>query len=412
METILKAYKYRLYPNKTEEISLRKHIGCARFIYNWGLDKKSKAYKEQNINLSRFDLQKEIPILKKNEDTAWLSEVNAQSLQASLEHLDKAYRRFFKMKKGFPKFKSKHGSKQSYHIPQYVSVDWENGRIHLAKTGDVKIKVDRQAEGKIKSATITLTSTGKFFVSILVDTGEAEPKHLPVNKETSVGIDLGLNHFAVLSNGEKIKAPKPLGKYQKRLKWLQNRASKKVKGSNNRRKANKKVAVLHEKISNIREDFLHKISTRIIRENQTVCLEDLNVKGMMQNHKLAKAISDVSWSRFVNMLEYKARWKGGNVLKIGRFDPSSKICSQCGHIYRELKLYERSWKCSECCITHDRDVNAAINIRDLALFKCNNIGEDLPEFKPVENEVNTSGRKIRSKPCSLKQENQGSKKLG
>jgi putative transposase len=408
MATILKAYKYRMYPNKMEEELLRKHIGCNRWVYNWALDKKTKAYKEQQISLSRFDIQKELPSLKQQPETSWLGEVNAQSLQATLEHLDRAYRRFFKMKQGFPKFKSKHGSKQSFRIPQYVSVDWEKSRIHLAKTGDVKIRIDRKATGIIKSATITLTSTGKWFVSVLVDTGMEEPNPHPITKENAVGIDLGINHFAVLSTGEKIKAPKPLARYQRRLKWLQSRASKKVKGSNNRRKANKRVARQYERISNIRRDFLHKVSTRIIRENQTVCLEDLNVQGMMQNHKLAKSISDVSWSEFVGMLEYKARWTGGNILKIGRFDPSSKLCNKCGHVNSELTLKDRSWKCPKCCTIHDRDSNASINIRDFALMKTTNIGEELPDLKPVENRANTSSRKVGSKPRSVKQETQTS----
>ena len=337
-------------------------------------------------------------------------------MQASLEHLDKVYRNFFKAKLGFPKFKSKHGSRQSFHIPQYVSVDWETSRIHLAKTGDVKIRVDRKAEGKIKSATVSLAPTGKWFVSVLVDTRMREPKPSPIREETTVGVDLGLNHFAVLSNGEKIKAPKPLAKHQGHLKRLQRQASKKGKGSNNRRQANKRVAIEHERIANVRSDFLHKLSSRIIRENQAVCLEDLNVQGMMRNHSLAKSIGDASWSRFVSMLEYKARWNGRSVLKIGRFDPSSKLCEKCGHINSDLKLSDRSWMCPECGTMHDRDINAAKNIRDFALMnaitKAKTIGEELPESKPVENRVNTNGRKTVGKPCSVKQETRPSLVVG
>ena len=413
METILKAYKYRMYPNKGEAELLRKNIGCNRWIWNWALEKKTRTYQEQKSNVSRYDLQKELPILKKQPETSWLGEVNAQSLQASLEHLDKAYRRFFKMKHGFPRFKSRHGSKQSFHVPQYVSVDWGKNRIHIAKAGDIRISVDRKAKGEIKSATVSLTPTGKFFVSILVDTGIREPKPLPVNEKTAVGIDLGLNHFAVLSTGEKIKAPKPLLKYQKRLKWLQSRASKKVKKSNNRSKANRKTAVQYERITNTRNDFLHKLSAKVIRENQTVCLEDLNVQGMMRNHCLARSISDAGWARFVGMLEYKARWGGRNILKIGRFDPSSKVCSKCGYIKGDLTLSDRTWICPKCCTMHDRDINAAINIRDFALLKMKEkIGEGLPESKPVENRVSTSGRKARGKLCSMKQETQPSLVVG
>lgn len=413
MATIIKAYRYRMYPNKAEEVILRRHIGCSRWVYNWALEKKTMAYKERQVSLSRFDIQKELPGLKRQPETAWLGEVNAQSLQASLEHLDKAYRRFFKTRQGFPRFKSKHASRQSFSIPQYVSVDWERSRIHLAKTGDVKIVVDRKAEGIIKSATISLTSTGKWFVAVLADTGLDEPKPLPIKRETTVGVDLGLDHFAVLSTGEKIKAPKPLSKHQHRMRWIQSRASRKIKGSSNRRKANKKIAVLHERITNIRKDFLHKLSTRITSENQTVCLEDLNVQGMMRNHRLARSIGDAAWLEFVGMLEYKARWAGGNVLKIGRFDPSSKLCSACGHVNDDLKLSDRSWTCHKCCIMHDRDRNAAVNIKDFALMKVKEkIGEELPDFKPVENRANTSGRKTGGKPRSAKQETQPSLVVG
>jgi len=330
-----------------------------------------------------------------------------------LEHLDRAYRRFFKTKQGFPKFKSKHASKQSFRIPQYVSVDWGSSRVHLARIGDVKIKVDRVARGKIKSGTVTVTSSGKYFISILVDTGVEEPVPAPVEKTTAVGIDLGLNHFAVLSNGEKIKSPKPMLKHHKRLEQLQKVASQKVKGSNNRKKANKKVAIQHERIANIRNDFLHKVSAKIVRENQTVCLEDLNVQGMMKNHKLARSISDASWSKFVGMLEYKAKWNGVNVLKIGRFDPSSKLCSVCGSMHSGLVLSERTWTCKKCCTMHDRDTNAAINIKDFALMKIKeNIGEELPDFKPVESRVNTTGRKTGGKLGSRKQETQPSLVVG
>ena len=416
MTTIIKAYRYRMYPNSAEAEMIRKNVGCSRWVYNWGLAKKTKAYKENGISISRFDLQRELPVLKKQEDTKWLDEVNAQSLQASLEHLDKAYRSFFKGLGGFPKFKSKHGSKMSFHVPQYVSVDWDRSRIHLAKIGDVKIRIDRRIKGTIKSATVTVTPSGKYFVSVLADTKIEEPKLSPIASETAVGIDLGISHFAVLSSGEKVESPKPLRKYSKRLKMLQKKASKKVKRSNNRRKANKKVAIQHERIANIRNDFLHKLSSRIIRENQTVCLETLNVQGMMRNHKLSRAISDEGWTRFVSMLEYKAKWNGRNVLRIGRFDPSSKMCSGCGHVQDDLKLSDRSWTCPKCGIIHDRDVNVAINIMDFALMntkemnetnETKTIGGELPESKPVESRTYTS-RKNGSKFSSVKRETQTS----
>ena len=388
---------------------LSKHFGCARWIYNHCLDRKITAWKENGVSLSRFDLQKELPELKKNPETEWLSEVNSQSLQSSIEHLDKAYRRFFRIKTGFPQFKSKHDSNQSFSIPQFVRINWETNRVYLPKIGHVKIAIDRRFDGKIRSATVSKVASGRYFVSILVDTGLDEPQPFLIERETSVGIDLGLNHFAVLSNGEKIKSPKPLLKHHKKLQRLQGIASKKIKGSNNRRKSNRKVAIQHERIANIRNDFLHKTSSKIIRENKTVCLEDLNVQGMMRNHKLARSISDASWSRFVGMLEYKAKWNGCNILKIGRFAPSSKMCGKCGHVNSYLTLSDRTWVCPKCGTMHDRDLNAAQNIKSIALMKVKeNVGEELPDLKPVESRVNTGGRKTSCKLHSGKQETQTS----
>jgi len=398
VETILKAFKYRLYPNSQQEVLLNKHFGCNRWIYNYALDKKTKSWKEHQVNLSRFDIQKDLPSLKQQEETQWLSEVNAQSLQASLENLDRAYKNFFRTKTGFPKFKSKH-NKQSFRIPQYVKVDWEKGQVSAPRIQPIKMVVDRIPEGQIKSATISKTPTGKFFVSVLIDTGLPIPQKQTPCKETAIGIDLGLKDVVVLSNGEKIQNPKYLKSNLYRLKKLQRQASSKTKGSNNRRKANKRVATQYEKITNLRNDFLHKLSTKLIRENQTICLEDLNVRGMMQNHKLAQGISDVAWGRFGEMLKYKSEWNGKNVLTIGRFDPSSKMCSKCGQINYGLTLKDREWTCV-CGVKHDRDVNAGINIKDFAFGQLEKLGAERPDVKPVEN--------IRRKRSSSKQETAGS----
>ena len=359
METILKGYKYRLYPTKQQEELLNKHFGCNRWIYNYALDKKIKAFKEQQVSLSRFDIQKDLPMLKQQPDTVWLSEVNAQSLQASLENLDRAYKNFFRTKTGFPKFKSKH-NKQSFRIPQYVKVDWENSNVSAPRIKPIKMVADRIPEGTIKSATISKTTTGKFFVSVLVDTGKSVPQKYPIRRETAVGIDLGLKDTAVLSNGERIQNPKYLKQYLRRLKKLQREASSKIKGSNNRRKANRRTAKKCEKITNLRNDFLHKLSTKLIRENQTICLEDLNVRGMMQNHNLAQGIGDASWGRFGEMLKYKSEWNGNNVLTIGRFDPSSKMCSACGQINHGLTLSDREWVC-KCGIKHEDRKSTRLN---------------------------------------------------
>ena len=367
---MLKAYKYRLYPKPQQQELLNKHLGCTRYIYNWALEKKINHYQQENKSLSCFDIKKKLVDLKKNQDTKWLTEVNSQSLQESIINLDKAFTRFFREKKGFPKFKSKH-KKQSFSCPQNVKVDWHNSTVKLPKIGEVKTIFSRKFEGKIKTCTVSKTRTNKYFISILVETIEQPKLKSKINKKKAIGIDLGLKEFAIDSNGNKIENPRYLIKSEERLKVLQRRASKKVKGSNNRKKANLRVAKQHEKIRNQREDFLHKVSSKIISENQTVCLETLSVQNMMKNHKLAKSISDVSWSRFVEFLKYKAEWYGVNILQIGRFEASSKTCSCCGWIKKDLTLNDRKWKCEECNVLHDRDVNAAINIKKFALQKQN-----------------------------------------
>jgi putative transposase len=380
---MLKAYKYRMYPKPKQEVLLAKHFGCTRFIYNWALDQKIKKYQIENKSLSCFDLINQLVQLKTSEATKWLSEVNSQSLQSAIVHLDKAFTRFFREKKGFPKFKNKH-KRQSFACPQNVKIDWHNSTTKLPKIGEVKTVFSRQFDGKIKTCTISKTRTNKYFVSILIDDGKSTPKPVPIRKETAIGIDLGIKDFAITSNGEKISNPKYLREAEIRLAVLQKQASRKVKGSNNRKKANFRVAKQHEKITNKRIDFLHKVSTKLIRENQTICLETLNVAGMMKNHCLAKSIADVSWSKFVEFLTYKAEWLGHNIVRIGRFEASSKTCSVCGNVKRDLMLKDREWTCSGCRTCHDRDVNAAKNIRNFALQKQNLIGTNSGKGIPGE----------------------------
>jgi len=363
-----KAYKYRIYPKPKQEVLLAKHFGCVRFIYNWALELKVKKYQTEQKSLNFFDLNK--LITQKKLELVWLKEVNSQSLQMSMKHLDSAFTRFFREKHGFPKFKSRH-NKQSFACPQNVKVDWHNSTVKLPKIGEVKTVFSRHFEGKIKTCTVTKTKTNKYYISILVETSENNPKKSKIKLNTAIGIDLGIKDFAITSDGKKIDNPKYLRESEQRLKVLQRRASKKIKKSNNRRKAFLKVARRHEKIKNRRDDFLHKVSTKLVRENQTICLETLNVAGMIKNHKLAKSIADASWSRFVVFLMYKAEWCGCNILRIGRFEASSKTCSCCGSIKKDLKLEDRKWRCEECGILHDRDVNAAINIKKMAIQKQN-----------------------------------------
>ena len=357
-----KARKYRIFPNSSQKELIHKHCGSVRFLYNLALETKTMAYLGSNVNLSRYDLQKQVVNLKK--ELPWLKETNSQSLQVALLDLDTAYSNFFKGRADFPKFKKK-SNRGSFNVPQNVIIDSDLLIIPKFKEG-IKIKLHRNLIGAVKQATISFTPTGNYFVSILCETGEDVPSKPKVTEEASIGIDLGIKDFAVTSEGEVIENPKFLRNSIQRLKVLQRRASKKQKGSSNRKKANKRVAVLHEKITNQRQDFLHKTSTKIIRENQTICLETLAVKNMMKNHKLAQAISDVSWSEFNRMIEYKAEWYGVNILRIGRFAPSSKTC-ECGSINKELKLSDRIWECKSCGRVNERDFLAARNIKKFAL---------------------------------------------
>lgn len=371
---IYKAFKYRIYPNKEQEELILKHMGSSRWIYNYALNKKITSYQETGKGMSRFEIQKDLPVLKNHEETSWLKEVNSQTLQASLENLDKAFTRFFKEKKGFPKFKSKKDNRQSFNIPQNTTINFELGKLGLPKfKTDIKVKIDRTFDGIIKTSTITKTPTGKYFISILVELQQELPKKKSLNEKQAIGIDLGIKTFATLSNGIEIENPKHLKKSLKKLKKLQIKVSKKVKGSNNRVKSVKKLALLHEKVTNKRQDFLHKTSHFLVTNFDTICLETLNSINMMKNHKLAQALSDVAIGKFNELIDYKSEWYGCNILRIGQFEPSSKMCS-CGTINKELKLNQRVWTCNSCGTTHDRDVLAANNIKHFAFTKNNTAG--------------------------------------
>ena len=355
---MFKAFKYRIYPSELQKELITKHIGSSRFVYNLALETKNAAYIGSKHNFSPFDLIKQLPDLKK--ECEWLKEVNSQSLQQSIQNMDIAFKKFFKGA-GFPKFKSKHRGKQSFSIPQNVIVEDDLLIVPKFKEG-IKMSLHREIKGTIKSATISVTPTGKYFVSILVDTNTEIPTKAPITESTTIGIDLGIKDFAITSDGEVFENPKYLRKAQSKLKYVQRKYSK-HKG----KRTKKKIAKLHEEVVNKRKDFLHKVSTQLIRENQTIALETLAVKNMVKNHNLAQAISDASWSTFVSMLEYKAEWYGKNILRIGQFSPSSKTCSNCGAINKELQLKDREWTCNSCSTVLDRDVNAACNIKSFAL---------------------------------------------
>jgi len=406
---MLKAYKYKLNPNKEQIEMFEKHFGSVRFVYNWGLEKKTKTYQETGETITSHQLITTLPELK--EENPWLREVNSQCIQMSLRNLDNAYTRFFREKKGFPKFKSKYNPRQSFQCPQSCSVDFDKSTLNLPKIKKIKVIFHRKFDGDIRTVTISRTPSGKYYASILVETRIEAPIKPELDKNDAVGIDMGLKDFLVASDGDKIANPRHLKKSEKQLIKLQRRLSKKAKGSKNRNKQKYKVAKLHDKITNQRKDFLHKTSYQIVHKNHgTICIEDLCVKGMVKNHKLAKSISDVGWGMFSGFLRYKSEWYGKNLLDIGRFEPSSKMCSVCGHIKSDLKLSDREWTCSKCRTKHDRDINASINIRNMAftnqnLIRCIGLGQ--PDSKPVEK---TDRRK--SKSVSVKQEAQGSLALG
>ena len=362
-EVQYKSYKFRLSPTEEQSALLSKHFGCARFVYNHFLKEKQDHYLLNKKTLN-YNACAGMMVKMKREDNIWLAEVNSQTLQAALMHLETAYGNFFKKKSKFPKFKSKKSNYDSFHVPQSVKL-LKNNKVQIPKFKEgIKFIKHRELKGKICSATVSRTPTGKYYISILT---EQEPtKHLEKTGK-SIGIDLGIKDFAITSEGHRYINPKFLYKFQRKLKTSQQHLSRKVKGSKSRERARIKVAKIHEKITNSRNDMQHKVSMSLIRKYDMIALEDLNVKGMIKNHCLAKAISDSSWSSFVTKLEYKAQWYGKRVIKIDRFFPSSKTCSDCGYIKESLDLSERVWTCV-CGSKHDRDINASKNILKRALI--------------------------------------------
>lgn len=355
---MFKSFKYRIYPTESQIVLINKHIGASRFIYNLALEAKRMAYSGNKYTYSCFELINQLAELKK--ECPWLKELNAQSLQTPIINLNNSFNNFFKKQSEFPNFKKKSNA-GSFNVPQHSYFKKEKLSIPKFREG-IEINLHRPFEGAIKQTTISKTPTGKFFASILCETGELIPEKSEVKESTSVGIDLGLKTFLVTSEGKEYGNPKFLRKAQSKLGYV-NRKYSKNKGKRTRIK----LAKIHEKVVNKRKDFLQKTSTEIIKNHDSICIEDLNILGMLQNKNVALSISDAGWHMFTEMLRYKAEWHGKNIVKIGMFEPSSRMCNCCGILNKELKLSEREWTCKSCGETHDRDINAAINIKNFAL---------------------------------------------
>jgi putative transposase len=353
-----KAFKFRLYPTDTQKDFLSRQFGAVRFVYNFFLANRKDNYLNNKKTLNYYDDAKLLTELKTRDGYEWLNDINSQSLQGGLRNLEGAYLSFFKKKSKFPRFHSRK-NKQCIKIPQNFYI--ENNRLFIPKLKDgIKIVQHRELTGKIICCFISKTCADKYFVSIVCET---EIKQLKTN-DSIIGIDLGLKHLLITSNGKHIENPKFYRKLENKLTYEQKQLSKKKLGSNNRNKQRKVVARINERIANSRKDYLHKVSCKLIDENQVIIAESLMVKNMIKNHKLAKSIQDASWGELLHQLEYKAKWYNRTLYKIDRFFPSSKTCNNCQFIVDDLPLNIRKWNCPNCKSHNNRDINAALNIRD------------------------------------------------
>ena len=358
---MLKTYKYRIYPNKEQKEQILKTFGCCRFVYNQTLAYRKESYEKEKKSISKIDCNNYCN-RKLKKEYEWLKDVDKFALTNAIYNMDTAYQKFFKENAGYPKFKSKHDNHKSYttnYTNGNIVVDYENGKIKLPKLKKVKSKLHRKFNGQIKSVTVSQVPSGKYYVSILVETEHEELPHAKQN----IGLDLGIKDLCITSEGEKYENPKTIKKYERKLSRKQRELAHKKKGSKNYQKKKKEIALCHEKINNIRKDYLHKVSNKIISENQVIVTENLQIKNMVKNHHLAKSIIDVSWYELTRQLEYKAIWNGRKYIKIDTFYASSQLCSVCGYQNVDTKdLSVRKWTCPKCKTKHDRDINAATNI--------------------------------------------------
>ena len=410
------AISFELYSKMNEEIVVSSNFiafGCSRWWWNYALNKSIETYKETGKGLGRSALNALLPDLKKAEDTCWLADCYSQVLQATTLNLTTAYKNFFEGRARFPKFKSKHG-KQSIQYPQNVKIvegesspeggspsvgNWRTRKGNVKFPGNlgiVKAKIHRPIEGKIKTCTVVKTPSGKYFASILT---EVEGENPTISEGKIYGIDLGLKHFAVVTDGEKVSKydnPRHIAKHEKNLKRKHKKLARKQKGSNSRYKYRKVVAKVYERLSNSRQDFLHKLSYKLVSDSQAVIVENLHLLGMVRNHNLAKAISDVGWGMFTNFLAYKLDRKGAKLVEIDRWFPSSKLCSNCFYQMGEMPLDLREWTCPNCGTHHDRDGNAAINIRaeGIRMLKVNQCVAGVPPVEATGEPVRAEGSAV------------------
>jgi len=396
---IQKAFKFRLYPTGQQKDFLSQQFGAVRFVYNFFLVHRRDEYFNNKKSLTYYDDAKSLTELKSKNGYEWLYDINSQTLQASLRNLEVAYTSFFKKRTKFPRFHSKK-NRQCIKIPQNFKI--ENNRLFIPKLKDgIKINQHQSLTGKPICCFISKTPSDKYYVSILCETNVTQLK----KNDNVIGIDLGSKHIVVSSNGSKIENPKFYRKLEKKLAFEQKQLSHKQKGSNNKNKQRKVVARIHERIANSRNDFLHKLTKQLIDENQVIIAETLSVKNMMKNHCLAKSISDASWSELLRQLEYKSKWYGRTFYQIDKFFPSSKTCNSCQFVLDDLPLSIREWDCPSCKQHHDRDINAALNIRDKGMIDLNLSGFGMqPDIKQKRGEALVLTRSMKREALAFKQE--------
>ena len=383
---MLRAYKYRIYPTEEQKVMLAKTFGCCRVVYNWALEQREKAYKENGVNVSEFDMNKRWRSELRDEQAPWIGEVSSKAIEFTISDLYVGYKNFFEGRAGRPNFRSKHHRQHFHDRGAGVKADINRGTINLPKIKDIPCVYHRRFTGRIKQVGVELLPSGRYYVSILTDNGLALPKKAPIDPERTIGIDTGLKHFAILSDGQTYEPTHEAKKEKRKLKLLSRRLAKKEKGSRHFRTLKRRIARLHERVANRRHDHIHKITHYLACENQatTICVENLNVEGLKRNKHLAYSLDDASIGEFYRQLEYKCAWVGKNFIKIDRFAPSSKRCSNCGYIYKRLTLREREWTCPECSTHHDRDLNAAINIKHFGLSEQKTLPSVRRKVKPVE----------------------------